>query len=61
MRRFVRRVGVGVSTVVDLLRALWHGPRWCLVPLIIILLPAATLFLFLQAVPIVAPFVYTLF
>jgi len=31
------------------------------VPLIVLLLPAALVFVFLQAVPVVAPFVYTVF
>ena len=61
MRGPFRRVRVGISTVRDLMRALWRGPRWWLVPLVVLFLPMAAFFLALQAAPIVAPFVYTLF
>jgi hypothetical protein len=57
----VRRVRVGLSTSVELVRALWRGPHWWLVPVVVVLLPAAAAFALLQAAPIVAPFVYTLF
>ena len=40
---------------------LWQGPNWWLVPVVLILLPAAALLVFLNTVPIVAPFVYTVF
>ena len=43
------------------MRALWRGPFWWLVPVVALLLPAAVLFVFLQTVPLVAPFVYTVF
>ena len=59
MKRIVSSVRVGVSTAVELLRAMWNGPYWWLVPVVVLLLPAAILFIFLQAVPLVAPFVYT--
>jgi len=51
----------GASTAFELIDALWHGPYWWLVPVLIVLLPAALVFVVLQAVPIAAPFVYTLF
>lgn len=60
MPRLTRRIRVGLSTVFELLRALWKGPYWWLVPVVVVLLPAALLFVVLQAVPLVAPFVYTL-
>ena len=50
-----------LATVRELIRGLWEGPYWWLVPLVIILLPAAFVFMILQAVPLVAPFVYTVF
>ncbi|MSR60855.1 MAG: hypothetical protein EXS08_00215 [Planctomycetes bacterium] len=50
-----------LSTAAELLRALWQGPFWWLVPLVLLLLPAALLFILLQAAPLVAPFVYTVF
>jgi len=56
-----RRIRVGFNTAFELLRALWKGPYWWLVPVVVVLLPAALLFVVLQAVPVVAPFVYTLF
>jgi hypothetical protein len=40
---------------------MWRGPYWWLVPLILFLLPAALIFVVLQAVPLAAPFVYTIF
>lgn len=52
---------MGLATAAELLLALWRGPFWWLVPLVAFLLVTATLFVFLQAVPVVAPFVYTLF
>jgi hypothetical protein len=59
--RFIRNIGVGISTAGELIRSLWNGPSWWLVPVILLLLPTAVIFVFLQAVPIVAPFVYTMF
>jgi hypothetical protein len=56
-----RRVRVGCSTALELMRTLWNGPYWWLVPVMCVLLPAAVVFILLQTVPIVAPFVYTLF
>lgn len=61
----LRRTFLGIltrlATSLELLRALWGGPYWWLVPVLCILLPAAVVFVFLQAVPVVAPFVYTVF
>jgi len=51
----------GVATSWELIVNLWHGPNWWLVPVVLILLPAAVLLVFLNTVPIVAPFVYTVF
>ena len=61
MRRLILHIRVGISTSVELLRSMWAGPYWWLVPVVLLLLPAAVLFVFLQAVPMVAPFVYTVF
>jgi hypothetical protein len=57
--RLLTNVRSGFSTAGELIRALWRGPYWWLVPVVALLLPAAVLFVFLQAVPLVAPFVYT--
>jgi len=51
----------GVGTASELIKNMWSGPFWWLVPFVLLLLPAAVLFVFLQAVPFVAPFVYTVF
>lgn len=51
----------GTRTAFELLRALWHGPYWWLAPFVLLLLPTALVFILLKAVPLVAPFVYTLF
>lgn len=61
MASFTKRLRTGFGTAVELLKALWKGPYWWLVPVVVVLLPAALLFVLLQAVPVVAPFVYTLF
>jgi hypothetical protein len=37
------------------------GRYWWLVPIVLFLLPIALLFVLLQTVPLVAPFVYTVF
>lgn len=56
-----KHIGEGGKTAVELIRAMWRGPFWWLVPVVLILLPSAIIFVFLQAVPLVAPFVYTMF
>ena len=56
-----RNVREGSRTVVELIQSMWRGPYWWLVPVVLILLPSALIFVFLQAVPLVAPFVYTVF
>jgi hypothetical protein len=61
MRSTLQSLAVGASTALELVRALWAGPYWFLVPLVVLLLPAALAFVFLKAVPVVAPFVYTVF
>lgn len=59
--RWIRNIGQGIRTVAELVRSMWHGPYWWLVPVVLVLLPSALIFVFLQAVPLVAPFVYTVF
>lgn len=59
--RWIRNTGQGARTVAELLRSMWQGPYWWLVPVVLVLLPSAVIFVFLQAVPLVAPFVYTVF
>jgi hypothetical protein len=61
MRRLLLSTRTRLLTSVELVTALWNGPYWWLVPLVLVLLPAAALFIFVQAAPLVAPFVYTLF
>ena len=61
MRRFLVSTRTRFHTSVELVRALWYGPYWWLVPVVLLLLPAAVIFIFLQAAPLVAPFVYTVF
>ena len=60
-RRWWHGLRDGVGTAVELLRALWRGPYWWLAPFVLLLLPTAIVFICLKAVPLVAPFVYTLF
>jgi hypothetical protein len=59
--RWISSVRTGCSTAMELVRGFWNGPFWWLVPVVALLLPAALIFVFLQAVPLVAPFVYTVF
>lgn len=59
--KLLRSIRVACATSLELVRGLWNGPYWWLVPVVALLLPAAALFVFLQAVPVVAPFVYTVF
>jgi hypothetical protein len=61
MGRFFSKLGVGFSTMVELIRAMSRGRYWWLVPVVLFLLPVALLFVLLQTVPYVAPFVYTVF
>jgi hypothetical protein len=61
MKRWIVSVRSRVSTAWELILAVWNGPYWWLAPVLCVLLPAAVVFVFLQAVPIVAPFVYTVF
>lgn len=61
MRRILTGIRTRVSTSLELIKAIWSGPFWWLVPVLCVLLPAAVVFVFLQAVPVVAPFVYTVF
>jgi len=61
MVRLIGRVRGGAATAIELIGTLWRGPYWWLVPVLMVLLPAALVFVVLQAVPIAAPFVYTLF
>ena len=52
---------VFIATVYELIRGLLNNGYWWLIPLVFILLPISLGFIIVQAVPIVAPFVYTLF
>jgi len=61
IRRVFSSIKTGSSTALELIRGLWQGPYWWMVPIVLLLLPAAVFFVFLQAVPFVAPFVYTVF
>ena len=61
MLNSIRKIGGGLKTVGELIRSMWRGPNWWIVPLVLFLLPAAVIFVLLQAVPLVAPFVYTMF
>jgi len=61
MRQSLRSLGLRLATARDLLAGLWRGPRWWLVPVILVLLPLALLLIFFQAVPLVSPFVYAVF
>jgi hypothetical protein len=57
----LRNLRACASTVAELLRGIWHGPYWWLAPLVLLLLPTALVLIFMQAYPVLAPFVYALF
>jgi len=57
----LQKVRSGLATSRELIVGLWRGPYWWLVPILVLLLPAAIVFVVLQAAPVVAPFVYTVF
>jgi len=57
--RLLSSIVSGCSTSLELLRGLWNGPYWWLVPLAALLLPATLAAILFQTVPWVAPFVYT--
>ena len=59
--RIIKKVASGASTVKELLARVWQGPHWWLVPVILILLPLSIVLVLLNTVPVVAPFVYTIF
>ena len=61
MGRLTKKVSSGFRTSWELLGNLWDGPYWWLAVVVAILLPAAVFLVILQATPVVAPFVYTLF
>jgi hypothetical protein len=61
MQALVSKIRVGAETALEMVRVLWNGPYWWLVLAFALLLPIAILFIVLQAVPWVAPFVYTVF
>lgn len=52
---------MSVSTAFELVDGLWKGRFWWLIPLFIVLVPLAVVFVLLQTFPAVAPFVYTTF
>lgn len=57
----LQKISTAFATSCELIRALWRGRFWWLVPIVLTLLPLAVLFVVLQSVPLVAPFVYALF
>jgi hypothetical protein len=56
-----QRICTAFSTVAELMGGLWRGPYWWLVPLVLLILPSALILVFVQAYPVIAPFVYALF
>ena len=61
MKRFLAGARSRGATLLELVRAFWSGPFWWLVPVVCFLLPIALVLIVVQAVPLVAPFVYALF
>lgn len=55
--RTVLRFGIAA----ELVRVLWRGGRWWLLPMLVVLGVAGLLLAAVQAVEYVAPFVYTVF
>lgn len=61
MRRMWQSTRVGFATAAELVAAFWNGPYWWMVPVVIMLLMTSIVFIALQAAPLVAPFVYSIF
>ena len=59
--RIIKKLSSGASTVKELLTHVWRGPNWWLVPVILILLPLSLVLVLLNAMPMVAPFAYSIF
>ena len=59
--KFLEASQTYLSTAVELICGLHKSGYWWLIPLMIILFPLSLLFIIAQTVPVVAPFVYTLF
>jgi len=57
----LERLRAAIGTALELVRSMARGRYWWLLPVVLFLLPIACLFVLLQAVPLVAPFVYTIF
>jgi hypothetical protein len=57
----LQRLAIGIGTTIELLRSMARGRYWWLVPIVLFLLPIAAVLVLLQTVPLVAPFVYTIF
>ena len=61
MRRLYRASRTWFATACELVAAFWNGPYWWMVPMVIMLLIASVVFIALQAAPLIAPFVYSIF
>lgn len=61
MKRIAIGVKTRIATAIELVSSLSRGPFWWLVPVFCFLVPVALVLIVLQAVPLVAPFVYLLF
>lgn len=60
MRRGAR-LWTGLETARQLVVGVGRGRYWWLIPVLLFLLPLALVLVLLEAVPLVAPFVYTVF
>jgi len=56
-----QKITVGLATARELVGGVWRNGHGWLLPLLLFLLPAAAVFVLLQRVPLVAPFVYSVF
>lgn len=60
MKNFFRSMGSNFGVVGELLRFLWDRKRWWLIPMVVVLMLFALLFIFASASGI-GPLIYTLF
>ena len=58
---FVRRVAMRFQTLGTLVKTVWNGPFWWLVPFVCVLSVFALFLVIIAAFPAAAPFVYALF
>ena len=58
---FLRRVAIRLGTIGMLVKTVWKGPFWYLVPFVCVLVVFAVFLVLVSAFPAAAPFFYAMF